>query len=85
MIIFSLSLVRVRDVVADDTNTFEIHRIEHLKDTTNIMKNDDKSGKMLRLECDSEEEKDEWVKAINRQVKLLRLASNQKQPQFWIN
>ena len=84
MQIFSLSLVRVRDVVADDTNTFEIHRIEHLKDTTNIMESDYKSGKMLRLECDSEEEKDEWVKAINRQVKLLRLTSSQKQFQFWI-
>ena len=67
--IFSLSQVRVRDVVADNENTFEVHKLEHLKDhSTNTIA----GGIVMRLECESENKKNEWVKAINSEVKHLR-------------
>ena len=50
-------------------NIFEIHKLEQLKDTREMTKSDDRNGLIMRLECDSEKEKDEWVKAINSEVK----------------
>ena len=77
---FSLNQVRVRDVIADDAITFEVHKLEHLKEH----KSENKSGIIMRLECESEDKKDEWVKAINNEVKQLRSAARSISNQFWI-
>ena len=42
----SLNQVRVRDVIADDENTFEIHKLEHLKEKS---MNDTKGGIVMRI------------------------------------
>jgi hypothetical protein len=73
--------VRVRDVVADGENLFEVHKLEHLKAESTY---DTKSGIMMRLECESEDVKNEWVKAINREVKQLRSTVKYISNQFWI-
>ena len=69
----------MRDVIEDDPNSFEIHKLEHIKMGIMVMdksetsgKGDLKSGLVMRLECQSEEEKDQWVKTINKEVKKLR-------------
>ena len=77
----SLNQVRVRDVIADDENTFEVHKLEHLKEKS---KNDTKGGIVMRLECESEDKKNEWVKAINVEVKHLRSMARSISNQFWI-
>ena len=61
--------MRVRDNVADGENLFEVHKLEHLKAESS---DDSKGGIVMRLECESEDYKNEWVKAINREVKHLR-------------
>ena len=73
--------MRVRDVVADDENTFEVHNLEHLKAES---ADDTKCGIVMRLECESEDAKNEWVKAINREVKHLRSTVKYISNQFWI-
>ena len=73
--------MRVRDVIADDENTFEIHKLEHLKDHSS---NATAGGIVMRLECKSEERKNEWVKAINSEVKHLRSMTRSISNQFWI-
>ena len=45
--------MRVRDVVADSPNIFEIQKLEHLKDAREMTKSDDRNGLIMRLECDS--------------------------------
>ena len=81
---FSLNHVRVRDVIADDLNTFEVHKLEHLKLGIGESKSENKSGMIMRLECDSEDTKDEWVKAINNEVKLLRSTAKNISSNFLI-
>ena len=78
---FSLNQVRVRDVVAEDENTFEVHKLEHLKAAST---DDTKGGIVMRLECESEDVKNEWVKAINSEVKHLRSTVKSISNQFWI-
>ena len=75
----NINLLRVRDVIEDDPNSFEIHKLEHIKMGIMVMdksetssKGDLKSGLVMRIECQSEEEKDQWVKTINKEVKKLR-------------
>jgi len=80
----SLNQVRVRDVIADDVNTFEIHKLEHLKSAADLSKSDTKSGIIMRLECESEVEKDKWVKAINSEVKQLRTTAKKISNQYLI-
>ena len=77
----SLNQVRVRDVVADDENTFEVHKLEHLKAESS---DDTKGGIVMRLKCESEDVKNEWVKAINSEVKHLRSTATFITNQFWI-
>ena len=79
---FSINQIRIRDVIADDETTFEVHKLEHIKDINrDAVKNeaqagDNKvSGIVMRLQCDSEENKNDWVKAINSEVKQLRNAA----------
>ena len=68
---FSLNQVRIRDVVANDENTFEVHKLEHLKSEST---DDTKGGIVMRLECESEDVKNEWVKAINSEDLLRNLS-----------
>jgi hypothetical protein len=78
---FSLNQVRIRDVVADDENIFEVHKLEHLKAESSGA---NKSGIVMRLECESEDAKNEWVKAINSEVKHLRSTLKYISNQLWI-
>ena len=73
--------MRVRDVVADGENLFEVHKLEHLKVEST---DDTKGGIVMRLECESEDVKNQWVKAINREVKQLRSTVKYISNQFWI-
>lgn len=77
----SINQIRIRDVIADDETTFEVHKLEHIKDINrDAVKNeaqagDNSAGTVMRLQCDSEENKNDWVKAINSEVKQLRNAA----------
>jgi len=80
----SISQVRVRDVIADDETTFEVHKLEHIKDPAGKETAgpgrgeagaERTSGIVMRLQCESEETKNAWVKAINSEVKQLRSAA----------
>ena len=83
--------MRVRDTIGDDLNTFEVHRLEHVKVGISVMgepktsdgKSDSKSVVIMRLECQSEDEKNEWVRAINSEVKLLRAMAKTLASQFY--
>jgi len=74
----SMNQIRVRDVIANDESTFEVHKLEHIKDKTgavssNKTESGDKiNGLMMRLQCSSELDKNDWVKCINNEVKQLR-------------
>ena len=81
---FSLNQVRVRDVIADDSHTFEVHKLEHLKVCIGKSKSENKGGLIMRLECESQDAKDEWVKAINHEVKQIRSKAKMVASQFLI-
>ena len=66
--ISSLNQVRVRDVIAEDSRTFDIHLLSNNKEI--LTENGEQL--MMRLKCPSEESKDEWVKAINKEIKELK-------------
>ena len=68
---FSMNQIRIRDVIAEDDSTFEVHKLEHIKDKT-ASQREKASGLMMRLQCLDEEEKNHWVRNINTEVKLLR-------------
>eukprot|EP00092_Neocalanus_flemingeri_P027093 GFUD01029380.1.p1 GENE.GFUD01029380.1~~GFUD01029380.1.p1 ORF type:complete len:410 (+),score=112.23 GFUD01029380.1:121-1350(+) len=84
----SVNQVRVRDTVGEDQNTFEVHKLENVKvsvmeePNTSESKSDTKSGVIMRLECQSEEDKDDWVRAINNEVKQLRSMAKTLSRQF---
>jgi len=65
----SMNQIRIRDVIADDDTTFEVHKLEHIKDKQS---GEPGSGLMMRLQCEDEEDKNHWVRCINSEVKLLR-------------
>jgi len=67
----SMNQIRVRDVIAEDDSTFEVHRLEHIKDRQQ-QSSEAGSGLRMRLQCEDEEEKNHWVRSINTEVKLLR-------------
>jgi len=67
----SMNQIRIRDVIAEDDSTFEVHKLEHIKDKT-ASQREKASGLMMRLQCQDEEEKNHWVRNINTEVKLLR-------------
>ena len=54
----------------DEPKMFEVHKIEPLK--ADMILGVTKSSVILRLECDSACTKDDWVRAINAEVKQLR-------------
>ena len=75
----------------DFSCTFEVHKLENIKVGIAVMglpsvlnpKRDLKSGLIMRLECESETEKNHWVKAINYEVKQLRtMAKNLSSQHF---
>jgi len=73
----SINQIRIRDVIAEDDTTFEVHKLEHIKDMGKNANNkndtsDKLSGIIMRLQCESEQGKNDWVKAINSEVKQLR-------------
>ena len=77
----------MRDVVADNPNTFEIHKVEHLKDKPeNLNKSggENTSAIIMRLECEDQHQKDEWVRAINSQVKNWRSKDERQRLKVWI-
>eukprot|EP00092_Neocalanus_flemingeri_P006754 GFUD01007296.1.p1 GENE.GFUD01007296.1~~GFUD01007296.1.p1 ORF type:complete len:191 (+),score=49.79 GFUD01007296.1:70-573(+) len=86
----SVNQVRIRDTVADDLNTFEVHKLENIKIGITVNgqsnptdnKSDTKNGVIMRIECESEDEKDDWVKAINSEVKQLRSMAQTLSSQF---
>ena len=69
---FSLNHIRIRDVVAEDLSTFEIQKLELTKVGLREVKNDKKTGPVTRIECASEDVKDEWVNTFNVELKELR-------------
>ena len=62
--------VRIRDVVEDEPQIFEVHKIESRK--ADMVLGVTTSSVILRLECDSIYTKNDWVRAINAEVKPLR-------------
>ena len=48
-----MNQIRIRDVIADDDTTFEVHKLEHIKDKQS---GEAGSGLMMRLQCRDEEE-----------------------------
>ena len=79
---FSLNQVRVRDIVAEDENTFEIHKLECEKDRYRTA-DKTRGGILMQIECESEDKKNEWVKAINSEVKHLRSTARNISDRFW--
>ena len=69
---------------------FEVHKLENIKvgisvmgqQTPSVHKKDTKSGVIMRLECESENVKDDWVRAINSEVKQLRNMARSLSSQF---
>ena len=80
----------MRDTIGDDLNTFEVHKLENVKVGKSVIgepntsdgKSDTKSGVIMRLECESEDNKDDWVRAINNEVKQLRSMAKTLSSQF---
>jgi len=79
----SVNQVRVRDVIDGCDNTFEVHKLENIKAGLSVMggevvvgDRDTKAGVVMRLLCSTESEKEEWVRAINGEVKQLRSMAN---------
>ena len=68
----------MRDVVAEDLNTFEIHKLE--RTAVGMKKAEDEP--VARIECRSEEEKIEWVSAINDEVKDLKFFAKRLSSEF---
>ena len=90
MIFYSVNQLRVRDTIGDDLNTFEVHKLENVKVGISVMgdthnsdsRSDTKSGVIMRIECQSEDIKDDWVRAINNEVKQLRFMAKTLSSQF---
>ena len=56
--------MRVRDVIDDDSTSFDVHKLESVIQTGKVV--------LMRLRCGDEEERDGWVKAIILEVKQIR-------------
>ena len=75
---FSVNKMRIRDTIGEDLNLFEVHKLEDVgvgigvDHKTSDGNDDTNSVVMMRLECQSESEKNNWVKSINTEIKQLR-------------
>jgi len=58
--------------VAEDEVTFELHRLEQWEVGRAGAAQHSQGGILMRIQCETEEVKDCWVKAINAEVKQLR-------------
>ena len=65
----------MRDVIASCPRTFEVHKLEHIKAGLSVMGGEvvvgDKgiqAGVVMRIICNTEKEKEEWVRSINCEV-----------------
>merc|ERR1719481_1044061 len=88
----SVNQVRVRDVIEGCPLTFEVHKLENIKAGLSVRggqviqgDRDTKAGVVMRLVCAHEKEKEEWVRAINQEVKQLRSMANILSSQFLPN
>jgi hypothetical protein len=75
----SVNQVRVRDVIDGCDLTFEVHKLENIKAGLSVRggevvvgDRDTKAGVVMRIRCASEPEKEQWVRAVNTEVKQLR-------------
>ena len=65
-------------MIADDLNTFEIHRLER----TAVGMKEAEDEPVTRIECGSEEEKIQWVRVINDEVKDLKFFAKRLSREF---
>jgi len=79
----SVNQVRVRDVTAGCDRTFEVHKLENIKAGLSVRggqvvvgDSNNRAGVVMRVMCSSEVEKEEWVRAVNMEVKQLRSMAN---------
>ena len=86
--IFSVNKVRIRDTIGEDLNLFEVHKLEDmgmagLEHRTSDA-SDDTEGDVviMRIECQSEGEKNSWVRSINTEIKQLRTMVKTLSSQF---
>ena len=66
----------MRDTIGEDLNLFEVHKLEDVKvgleHKSSDASDDTNSAVMMRIECQSEVEKNNWVRSINTEIKQLR-------------
>ena len=65
-------------MIADDLNTFEIHRLER----TAVGMKESEYEPVTRIKCLSEEEKIKWVSTINVEVKDLKFFAKRLSQEF---
>ena len=54
----------MRDVIEDEEAGFDVHKIESLIQPGVVV--------VMRLRCQSEEDKNDWVRAVNMEVRKVR-------------
>ena len=82
--------MRIRDTIGEDLNLFEVHKLEDVKVgisgmgdlNTSDVSDDTEGAVIMRLECQSENEKNSWVRAINTEIKQLRTMAKTLSSQF---
>ena len=69
-----MNQLRVRDTIEDDEASFEVHKLE-AEDMKMFVTEEERemSSVVLRIQCESLAEKEDWVARINQEVKQLRL------------
>jgi len=86
----SVNKMRIRDTIGEDLNLFEVHKLEDVKVgisgigdlNTSDVSDDTEGAVIMRLECQSENEKNSWVRAINTEIKQLRTMAKTLSSQF---
>jgi hypothetical protein len=54
----------VRDVIEGQPHSFDVHKLENVIQPETVV--------IMRLKCESEDDKNEWVRAVNKEVKQIR-------------
>ena len=71
-----MNQLRVRDTIQEDESSFEVHKLEP-EDMKMLVMGEVRlrrmSGIVLRIQCESLAEKQDWVRRISQEVKQLRL------------
>ena len=75
--------VRVRDVIDGCDATLEVHKLENMKAGLSVEGGevvvgdpDTRARVVMKLRCGDQTEKEEWVRAVNKEVKMLRNMAN---------